>query len=190
MKLIQLRILILISFVFLSLSNTAHAADISAGKDKAVACLQCHGSNGNSKNSQYPSLAGQRAMYFESQLKNFQSGQRDNSVMQGMATNLTKPDITNISAYFASLTTESAGTSDLSLAKKGKEKFAMCAGCHGSSALGRGGFPRLAGQQPQYIEKQLLAFKNRSRKGGPMNAMTSSLSEQDIKEIAAYLGSL
>ena len=190
MKLIQLRILILISFVFLSLSNTAHAADISAGKDKAVACLQCHGSNGNSKNAQYPSLAGQRAMYLESQLKNFQSGQRTNPIMQGIVGKLTKSDISNISAYFADLTPEGAGASDLSLAKKGQEKFAMCAGCHGSSAQGRGGFPRLAGQQPEYIEKQLLSFKNRSRKGGPMNAMTSSLSEQDIKEIAAYLGNL
>ena len=190
MNTIQLHTISLVLLAFLSLNNTTHAADISAGKDKAVVCQQCHGSNGNSKNPQYPNLAGQRTMYLETQLKNFQSGERTNSVMQGMTANLTKPDITNISAYFASLTTESAGSSDLSLAKKGKEKFAMCAGCHGSSALGRGSFPRLAGQQPKYIEKQLLAFKNRSRKGGPMNAMTSSLSEQDIKEIAAYLGSL
>ena len=190
MNLIQLRTLILISLTFLSLSSTAHAADISAGKDKAIVCLQCHGSNGNSKNPQYPSLAGQRAMYIEAQLKNFQSGQRANSIMQGMVAKLTKSDISNISAYFAGLTPESAGAGDLSLAKKGQEKFSMCTGCHGSSAQGRGGFPKLAGQQPEYIEKQLLAFKNRSRKGGPMNAMTSSLSEQDIKEIAAYLGNL
>jgi cytochrome c553 len=160
------------------------------GKDKAAPCLQCHGSNGNSKSPQYPSLAGQRALYIETQLKNFQSGQRTNSIMQGMVAKLTKSDILNISAYFADLTPESAGTSDLSLAKKGEQKFAMCTGCHGSLAQGRGGFPKLAGQQPAYIEKQLLAFKSRTRKGGPMNAMTSSLSEQDIKEIAAYLGNL
>ena len=190
MNTIQLHTISLVLLAFLSLNNTTHAADISAGKDKAVVCQQCHGSNGNSKTPQYPNLAGQRAMYIEAQLKNFQSGQRTNSVMQGMAANLTKPDITNISAYFAGLTPESAGAGDMSLTKKGQAKFSMCSGCHGSSALGRGGFPRLAGQQPKYLEKQLLDFKNRTRKGGPMNAMTSSLSEQDIKEIAAYLGSL
>ncbi len=66
----------------------------------------------------------------------------------------------------------------------------MCSGCHGTTAQGRGSFPKLAGQQPEYLKKQLLSFKNGSRKGGPMNAITSSLSERDISEIAAYLGSL
>ena len=190
MKLIQIRIILLLILAYLSLNTIVKAADIAVGKDKAAPCLQCHGSNGNSKSPQYPSLAGQRALYIESQLKNFQSGQRTNSVMQGMVAKLTKSDILNISAYFADLTPKSAGTGDLSLAKKGEQKFAMCTGCHGSLAQGRGSFPKLAGQQAKYIEKQLLDFKSRSRKGGPMNAMTSSLSEQDIKEIAAYLGNL
>ena len=190
MNLIQLRTLFLMLLTFFSLGSVAQAADISAGKNKAVPCLQCHGSNGNSKNPQYPSLAGQRAMYIETQLQNFQSGQRDNSIMQGMVAKLTKADISNISAYFANLKPESTGASDLSLAKKGQKKFDMCTGCHGSLAQGRAGFPKLAGQQAKYLEKQLLDFKNRSRKGGPMNAMASSLSEQDIKEISAYLGSL
>lgn len=190
MNLIPLRILILLLLGFLSLNNFTHAADISAGKDKAALCLQCHGSNGNSKNPEYPSLAGQRALYIEAQLKNFQSGQRTNSIMQGMVAKLTKTDISNISAYFSSLTAESAGTGDISLAKKAQEKIGMCTGCHGSSAQGRGGFPRLAGQQAEYLEKQLLNFKNRSRKGGPMNTIASSLSEQDIKGLSAYLGNL
>ncbi len=170
-------------------NNFVSAANIDAGKSKAVFCLGCHGSNGNSKSPQYPTLAGQRAHYLEAQLKAFKSGQRTSSVMQGMAANLTVQDIQNVSAYFSSLSTESAG-GDPALAKKGESKTAMCKGCHGTSVEGRGSFPKLAGQQPKYIEKQLLNFKNRSRKGGPMNAVASSLSEQDIKEIAAYLGSL
>ena len=181
--------LILLFISFFSFTGIVHAADTAVGKEKATVCLGCHGTNGNSKNPQYPSLAGQRALYIEAQLKAFQSGQRTNPIMQGMAASLTKQDIKNLSAYFASLASENAG-GDASLAKKGKDKFAMCAGCHGASAQGRGGFPKLAGQQPAYLEKQLLNFKNRSRKGGPMNAMASSLSEQDIKEIAAYLANL
>lgn len=174
---------------FFATNSFVYAADIDAGKSKAAFCLGCHGSNGNSKSPQYPTLAGQRAQYLEAQLKAFQSGQRTSSIMQGMTANLNVQDIQNLSAYFSSLNTESAG-GDTALAKKGEPKTAMCKGCHGSSVEGRGSFPKLAGQQPEYIEKQLLNFKNRSRKGGPMNAVASSLSEQDIKEIAAYLGSL
>ncbi|MFW5443024.1 MAG: c-type cytochrome [Methylococcaceae bacterium] len=176
-------------FLLFLFSSFAHAADIDAGKNKASMCFGCHGANGNSKIPQYPSLASQRATYIESQLKAFQSGERKNSIMQSMAANFTAQDIQNISAYFASISTESAGGSEI-LAVKGKDKAAMCFGCHGTLAKGRGSFPKLAGQQPAYIEKQLLNFKNRSRKGGPMNAITSSLSEQNIKELAAYLGSL
>ncbi|MCK5121626.1 MAG: cytochrome c4 [Methylococcales bacterium] len=189
MKSLNFHSLTLLFISLLSTSHFIHAADIDAGKNQATFCLGCHGSNGNSKNPQYPSLAGQRALYIEKQLTAFQSGYRDSPVMKGMASKLKQQDIKNISAYFASLTTQSAG-GDPALAKKGQSKVAMCFGCHGSSAQGRGGFPKLAGQHPEYLKKQLLNFKNRSRKGGPMNNISASLSEQDINEITAYLGSL
>ncbi len=189
MILFQLQRLALSLFFIFSFTSSAFSADINAGKNKATLCQGCHGANGNSKVPLYPSLAGQRATYIEAQLKAFQTGLRANSTMQGMAANLNEMDIKNIAAYFSSLPSEIAG-GDSSLVKKGENKVAMCAGCHGSTAEGRGSFPRLAGQQPEYLKKQLLSFKNGSRKGGPMNAIVSSLSEQDISEIAAYLGSL
>jgi cytochrome c553 len=176
---------------FFSLNNGAYAADIEKGKNKATFCLHCHGANGNSKSPQYPSLAGQRAAYLEAQLNAFQSGQRTtDTVMQDQVAKLSKEDISNISAYFSSLSSESADGGNKSLAKQGQNKFAMCAGCHGQSAQGRASFPKLAGQQAEYLEKQLQNFKSRSRKGGPMNAIASSLSDQDIKEIAAFLNTL
>lgn len=179
----------LLTLSFIVSSSTVYAADIDAGKTSAAFCLGCHGADGNSKTAQYPTLAGQRASYLESQIKAFQSGKRSSSIMQGMVAKLSKDDIKNISAYFASLKTESAGA-DTTLAEKGKQAFARCAGCHGSDAQGRSSIPKLAGQQPAYIAKQLLSFQSGSRKGGPMNMVTSSLSEQTIKELAAYLGSL
>jgi len=181
---------ILILFFFLcSFSPFIHSADIEAGKNKAAFCLGCHGENANSKNPQYPTLAGQRALYLESQIKAFQSGTRTSPVMQGMVAKLNKQDIKNISAYLSTLPTESAG-GDSTLAKSGESKIMMCTGCHGRSAQGRSGFPKLAGQHPEYLKKQLLNFKDRSRKGGPMNNISSSLSEQDIDAISHYLGSL
>lgn len=167
----------------------AGAADIEAGKNKASMCAGCHGADGVSKSPLFPSLAGQTPMYLENQLKAFKSGSRANPTMKGMAAGLSNDDIKNLAAYFASLPGKSAG-GDTELAAQGKDKVAMCLGCHGNKAQGRAQFPKLAGQQPQYLAKQLTDFKNGDRKGGPMGAMAKNLSEQDIKEIAAYLGSL
>lgn len=69
----------------------------------------------------------------------------------------------------------------------GKTKAASCAGCHGE--IGNSMmplFPKLAGQHPTYIVKQLNAFKDGSRKEATMNAIAMSLSEQDMLDIAAF----
>lgn len=110
-------------------------------------------------------------------------------MMQSMAANLNEEDIKNVAAYFASLS-PATGNSNAADDIPGKNKVAMCLGCHGSNAQGLSSFPRLAGQQPAYLKKQLLNFKNKTRKGGPMNSIASSLSEQDIDEISTYLGNL
>jgi len=167
----------------------AQAADINAGKTKAAACQGCHGVNGVSNNPLWPSLAGQTSAYLENQLKHFKSGQRENATMNAMAKDLTEADIQNLAAYFASLPGKSAG-GDAALAEKGKEKAAMCMGCHGQTFKGNGQFPKLAGQHPDYLAKQLLAYKAGERKAGPMNALAKSLDDDDIKALAEYLGSL
>ncbi len=175
--------------LLLSISFQGQSADISAGKQKSQMCQGCHGINGNSNNATWPILAGQSADYIVKQLTNFKSGKRKGAVMNSMAASLSDSDIKNLAAFFATQKGKSAG-GDPELAKKGKEKVAMCLGCHGNQAQGRGQFPKLAGQHPQYLAKQLTAFKEGTRQGGPMNAIAKNLSDQDIKEISAYLGSL
>ena len=152
-------------------------------------CQGCHGIGGDSKSPMFPILAGQSSAYIEKQLKAFKSGARTSPTMKSMAAGLDKNEIENVAAYFADQPSKSAG-GDVALAKKGKDKTAMCMGCHGNNAQGRGQFPKLSGQHPQYLAKQLADFKNGERKGGPMEAVAKNLSDQDIKEITAYLGSL
>jgi len=171
------------------LTQQASAADIQAGKQKASACIACHGADGNSSNPQWPSLAGQQAGYLSKQLQAFRDGVRKNPTMQGMTGKLTAADIDNLAAYFAGLKPKSAG-GDKKLAATGKSKFPMCMGCHGASAAGRGIFPRLAGQQPAYLANQLKAFREGTRKSGPMQAIAANLTDQDIAALAAYLGTL
>ena len=165
------------------------AADKVAGEQKAANCVGCHGSKGKSSSGQWPNLAAQPASYLINQLNAFKSGVRSNPVMQAMATSLSDDDIKNLAAYYASLSPVSAG-GDVDLAKLGQNKATMCLGCHGSSAEGNGQFPRLAGQQPDYLLAQLNAFKTGERKSGPMQAFVGSISEADMKALAAYFGTI
>ncbi len=167
----------------------AQAADISAGKARSTVCQGCHGSTGVSGSALFPSLAGQTGAYLEAQLKKFKAGERDNPTMNSIAKDLDDDDVQNLAAYFASLPAKSAG-GDAEQAKIGKDKVGMCLGCHGDKLQGKGQFPKLSGQQPQYLSKQLQDFKTGARKAGPMNALAQNLSEDDIKALAAYLGSL
>lgn len=181
--------LILSFFLSAFLALPVSAADTAAGEQKAAPCAGCHGQKGNSSNAQWPKLAAQQSAYIANQLKAFKAGDRTNPMMQSMAANLNNDDINNLAAYFSSQQPAKAG-GDPALAKAGESKAAMCLGCHGAQAQGNGQFPRLAGQHPEYLVQQLKAFKQGSRKSGPMQAITANLSEDDFKALAAYFASL
>lgn len=65
-----------------------------------------------------------------------------------------------------------------------------CASCHnadGNSAIAAN--PKLAQQHPEYIFKQLQEFKSGKRKNAIMTAMASTLSEEDMRNIAWFVAS-
>lgn len=69
-----------------------------------------------------------------------------------------------------------------------------CTGCHGKTlkgktVQGKGEVPRLAGQQPLYIARQLFDFRYGSR-DGDAGRFAAKLSDDDIIDLAAYLGTL
>ena len=71
--------------------------------------------------------------------------------------------------------------------KAGEEKAAICAGCHGQGGKSSNPqWPSLAAQQQTYIVNQLAAFKSGTRKNSVMQGMAASLSDGDMKNIAAY----
>ena len=72
-----------------------------------------------------------------------------------------------------------------------------CGTCHGPTMQGMGNAgllaPRLAGQHPIYLARQLYLFKDGSRNGGTAALMTPAvvnLADADILAISAYLASL
>lgn len=74
----------------------------------------------------------------------------------------------------------------------GKAKVqAVCAACHGASGVSVSDtIPNLAGQKAAYLEAQLKALKDGSRKNPLMNAMASQLGPDEIANVAAYFASL
>ena len=74
----------------------------------------------------------------------------------------------------------------------GKAKVAIvCAACHGVMGVSVSeGIPNLAAQRAGYIEAQLKALKEGTRKAPIMNAMAAQLSTEDMANVAAYFASL
>ena len=70
----------------------------------------------------------------------------------------------------------------------GKAKVDMvCAACHGATGVSvSDAIPNLAGQKTVYLENQLKALKDGSRKAPVMNAIASQLGTDDIANVAAF----
>jgi cytochrome c553 len=72
-------------------------------------------------------------------------------------------------------------------ADAGAGKAAVCGACHGpggNSAIADN--PKLAGQHANYTYQQLKVLKTGERKAPVMNPMAAPLSDQDMKDLAAY----
>jgi len=176
-------------------SKGACAQDVTAGHAKAQVCAACHGADGNSHSGQFPSLAGQTARYLYLELKDFKEGRRNDPIMSPMASSLSQPDMLDLAAYFSSQTLQSSGfVPDPAKAKLGQAKAAetLCTMCHLGGFKGQNEIPRVAGQQHDYIVRQLLAFKARTRTNdaGNMTSVAQTLSPSDIENLAQYIAGL
>ena len=72
-------------------------------------------------------------------------------------------------------------------AEAGKAKAATCEACHGADGLGTNPmYPVLAGQYEDYLVHALKAYRDGSRKNAIMAGLAAPLSDEDIKDLAAY----
>lgn len=181
---------------FLSLAVLpASAQDIAAGKAKSQACAACHGVDGNSPSGQFPNLAGQTWRYIYVQLKDYKEGRRSDPVMTPMATSLSRQEMIDIANYFAAQPAKpSTFKADEGKIKLGKAKAdeTLCSMCHLGAFAGQNEIPRVAGQQYEYIVKQMRDFKARTRTNdaGNMTSVAQTLNEADIENLAHYITSL
>lgn len=179
-----------------------------------IACVACHGPGGNSVIALYPNLAEQPAAYLADQLKKFQAKKGEkparldvngkNTAMTAIVAKMTEQDMLDLAAYISAqpLTKPAMSKygSDRDLVALGREiwrggipsrQVPACASCHGPAGAGMPGqFPRLSGQQPDYVYAQLIAFADGYRThGGTENMMgeiANRMSRQQIKAVADY----
>jgi len=102
-----------------------------------------------------------------------------------------------LASAFASSPVAAAGVGGYGwhgLPEKGKEKAnQICQACHGLDGNGVPGqpvWPKLAGQHPAYIYKQLNNFKNNERWNAQMSPMAMPLTDEEMRNLAAYFSGL
>ena len=190
MKQVSISLLILVGIMTTPYSNAA--GDAENGARLSQTCMGCHGAPGLRNASpvyKVPMLGGQHADYLAVALKAYKDKQRSHPTMQAQSANLSDQDMADIAAYFAA----QSGNHRPSKAKvpeQAKEKTAACASCHGPNGnADNPAFPKLAGQYKDYIERALLDYKSGKRQNAVMSGFVTTLSKEDIEQIAAWFSS-
>ena len=168
-------------------------------------CAECHGVTGHATSPNFPNLAAQQRDYLVAQLKDFRShGRLDPpgyEYMWGLSRHLSDGQITGLSDYFAAQPSgpvHAKGALESPLVAAGRALYQKgaaergvqaCSECHGEHAEGDAQSPRLAGQHKNYLVRQLIVFRRTDQRpaGADMKEAAHSLTEADIRALAAYL---
>ena len=168
-------------------------AAFEAGRKVAQFCANCHGEQAGARYAELPNLAGQHPVYLLNQIELFRVGRRIEPFMQGLGKALSPEEKAGVAFYYANLPADPSIATPGPRSAEGGQLFARhCARCHGAAGHGGENFPRLAGQQPEYLRQTLKRYL----KGGPeriyppMTAAVMALGEQNIEAVVAYLSSL
>lgn len=158
-------------------------------------CAHCHGTDGNSSSSVYPSLAGQTKQYLFKQLKDFKEGRRTDPMMSPSVGVLSDQDMQELADYFSSqIPTRGSFQPDPALVAQGKKiaDEAQCAACHQPRYRGLNEFPRLTRQKHSYTLKQLKDYRDgkRTNDNGVMGPTVKNLTDEQIEALAHFLSSL
>ena len=184
-----------------------------AADGKAIfttSCFACHGAKGegNSKVGA-PNIGGMDAAYLTRQLNNFAAGIRTAAAndtyaaqMRGAVAVLkTDADRAAVAAYVAALPkVRSAVLIKANLANGSTQFNAVCSSCHEGHAQGnvQMGAPALAGVDPVYMERQVLAFRDGARgahkddKNGALMRVGANMlpDSKSVHDVVAYISSM
>ncbi len=170
----------------------AYAADPIEGL--ARTCNNCHG-DGSSAGGSMPSIGGQSEAYLKTILLQWKSGERYSATMGRLIKGYSDEELAALAHYFSQQTwTPVVEKLDPDLVKKGKGKaMALCAGCHGATGSEPmdDETPKLNGQAAQYMELELMKYRDASltMPSKTMRKVSMKLKDEDLAAIAQYFGS-
>jgi len=194
--------LVLCFLIIISSNTYVYASGTpSAGQETSSSCRGCHGPDGNSFSPDWPNLASQNPVYLSKQIRDFQSGDRKDPTMSSMVVGLARGDINDIAAYFSTQAIKADAPATTVAGKRlyeGGNRYSRtpaCACCHGRNGVGagRGGIPRLVGQNSCYTAKTLRDFKSGVRSNdsnGMMQAIAAKLSDKEIEAVSAFMAGM
>ena len=179
----------------LALAWPVWAADVEAGRRKAVVCAACHGPDGNATIPGTPSLAGQPVFFTHWQLIKYKDGRRKDPQMSPFAQQLSDTDMADLAAfYLAQPARRRPATTDPAKVTEGQRLAELhhCTSCHKPGLVGQEQAARLAGQDFDYLLRLLRGFKAKTAADldGTMTTATQPLSDGDIVNLVHYIATL
>ncbi len=173
--------------------------------DVVATCARCHGAAGTGRAvGAFPNLAILSPQYIRSTLTSFASGRRQSAYMQTVADQLSPAQIDGVAAYFAAqpkakslaAATFAVPPADVAygqqIALQGlrDRKIGACSGCHALADADVRQYPRLNGQNEDYLIIQMRLFRagGRGNSGtyNPMVSVAKNLSDREIGAVSAY----
>jgi cytochrome c553 len=157
--------------------------NVAAGEPLSAECGACHGANGVSTDNSIPTLAGQDAQYLVDAIKAYQDEGRQQEEMHNALAKSSLTDIQHIAAFYSVQKSRPAEEKTFSM----KELADKCERCH---APGMENpmmiFPKIRGQNKEYLIKALKSYRDNQRGSSPMHKMSLPYSEAVIESIATW----
>jgi cytochrome c553 len=194
-KTVGLRSIALLAVALALSADMTEAADVEAGRRKAVVCAACHGPDGNATIPGTPSLAGQPVFFTHWQLIKYRDGRRKDPQMSPFAQQLSDADMADLAAfYLAQPARRRPATTDPAKVTEGKRLAELhhCTSCHKPGLVGQEQAARLAGQDFDYLLRLLRGFKAKTAADldGTMTTAAQPLSDGDIVNLVHYMATL
>jgi len=170
----------------------AQTPDIS---ERLQLCQSCHGEAGIPQQPDTPIIWGQNFYYLYVQLKDYQAKRRANDVMAGIVADLSKDEMQALAKHFSEQTWPRIEfhPSDAEVGQAQQAAVAgACTTCHLGNYHGNNSdVPRIAGQQPAYLERTTQEMKNKVRANNPfMTTLLSTFADGDLTALAHWLAGM
>lgn len=195
--------LVTLALTTLMFFANAHAqGDAENGRTLSDTCAGCHGVDGYTNaypSYRVPKIAGQHAEYLIHALDGYAGDQRNHPTMSGQSGGLSDEEVRDIAAFLSQDGLEEPARDARAAAvgnpARGEELAAArgCAGCHGPEGVSPEGLrppsPILAGQYADFLYQALKQYKDGGRSNPVMMGQVQSLSDRDMRDLAAFYAS-